>query len=72
MSSPSSEQLWVTTDSHKVYPAIVVGTDPRADLAILKIPADHLPVAHFADGTAHRGQWTVAIGNPTDLPAGAR
>ena len=66
----NSEQLWVTTDSHKVYPAIVVGTDPRSDLAVLKIPADHLPVAHFAAGLAHRGQWTVAIGNPYGLAAG--
>lgn len=66
----NAEQLWVTTDSHKVYPAIVVGTDPRADLAVLKIPADHLPVAHFAAGAAHRGQWTVAIGNPYGLAGG--
>lgn len=66
----NAEQLWVTTDSHKVYPAMVVGTDPRADLAVLKIPADHLPVASFASGAAHRGQWTVAIGNPYGL-AGA-
>ena len=27
-----AEQLWITTDDHKVYPAIVVGSDPRADL----------------------------------------
>lgn len=66
----NAEQLWVTTDSHKVYPAIVVGTDPRADLAVLKIPASHLPVAHFANGVAHRGQWTVAIGNPYGLAGG--
>lgn len=66
----NAEQLWITTDSHKVYPAIVVGTDPRADLAVLKIPATHLPVAHFATSAAHRGQWTVAIGNPYGLAGG--
>ena len=33
-------QLWVTTDDRKVYPAMVVGSDPRADLAVLKIPAN--------------------------------
>ena len=64
-----AEQLWVTTDSHKVYPAIVVASDPRADLAILKIPAGHLPVAHFAPAPVHRGQWTIAIGNPYGLAA---
>jgi len=65
-----AEQLWVTTDSHKVYPAIVVGSDPRADLAVLKIPAAHMPTLRFARGAAHRGQWTIAIGNPYGLAAG--
>src|SRR3954453_750266 len=59
-----AEQLWVTTDDRKVYPAIVIGSDPRADLAILKIPASNVPVAHLAaPGPVHRGQWTIAIGN---------
>jgi S1-C subfamily serine protease len=65
-----AEQLWITTDSHKVYPAIVVGSDPRADLAVLKIPASHLPVAHFSTAAARRGQWTIAIGNPYGLAGG--
>jgi serine protease Do len=65
-----ASQLWVTTDSHKVYPAIVVGSDPRTDLAILKIPARQLPVAKFADHPAHRGQWTMAIGNPFGMAGG--
>src|SRR4051812_29849655 len=34
-----AEQLWVTTDDKRVYPAIVIATDPRADRAILKTPA---------------------------------
>jgi serine protease Do len=59
-----AQQLWVTTDSHKVYPAIVVSSDPRADLAVLKIPATHLPVAKFASKPVARGQWTLSIGNP--------
>ena len=65
-----AEQLWVTTDSHKVYPAIIVGTDPRADLAVLKIPATGLPAAHYSKNVARRGQWTVAIGNPYGLAGG--
>ena len=65
-----AQQLWVTTDAHKVFPAIVVGSDPRADLAVLKIPATQLPVAHFAAQAARRGQWTIAIGNPYGLAGG--
>src|SRR5205814_4178655 len=61
-----SEQLWVTTDDHKVYPAIVVGSDPRADLAVMKIPATNLPTVHFArPEMVRRGQWTIAPGNPS-------
>jgi len=66
-----SEQLWVTTDDHKVYPAIVVGSDPRADIAILKIPATNLPTVRFSDaGPVKRGQWTIALGNPYGLSTG--
>jgi serine protease Do len=53
-----------------VYPAIVIATDPRADIAVLKVPATHLPVVHFSQTAARRGQWTIAIGNPYGLAGG--
>jgi S1-C subfamily serine protease len=63
-----AQQLWVTTDDRKVYPAIVVGSDPRQDLAVLKIPATGLPVVTFAKPeTVRRGMWTIALGNPYGL-----
>ena len=63
-----AEELWITTDDRKVYPAVVVGADPWADVAILKIPAAHLTAARLADGSrARRGQWTIALGNPYGL-----
>ena len=63
-----AEQLWVTTDDHKVYPAIIIGSDPRADVAMLKIPAKGLPAVRFAEyNTVQRGQWTIALGNPYGL-----
>lgn len=66
-----AEQLWVTTDDRKVYPAIVIGSDPRADLAVLKIPRDHVPVVKFAaDKALARGDWTIAMGNPYGLASG--
>jgi serine protease Do len=65
-----AQQLWVTTDDRKVYPAIVIGSDPRGDLAVLKIPANNLPTVKFArPGALHRGQWTIAVGNPYGLAA---
>lgn len=66
-----SECLWVTSDSGKVYPAVVIGSDPRADLAVLKIPATGLPTVKFApNDSVKRGEWTIALGNPYGL-AGA-
>jgi S1-C subfamily serine protease len=63
-----AQQIWVTSDDHKVYPAIVVGSDPRADLAVLKIPAANLRPARFAPvGSIKRGEWTIALGNPYGL-----
>jgi len=63
-----AEQLWVTTDDRKVFPAIIIATDPRGDLAILKIPASGLKPVVFADNTVvRRGQWVIALGNPYGL-----
>jgi serine protease Do len=60
-----TEQLWVTTDDRNVYPAIVVGSDPRADLAVLKIARANTPAVTFAPAsTLRRGQWSIALGNP--------
>jgi serine protease Do len=61
-------QLWVTTEDRTVYPAFVVGTDPRSDLAVLKIPAHNLTAVKFHTGAEIcRGQWSVAVGNPYGL-----
>ncbi len=62
-----SQQYWVTTDDRKVYPAVVVGADPRADLAVLKIPAGHLPIVRFNQIACTRGQWALTLGNPYGL-----
>jgi serine protease Do len=65
-----AECLWVTTDAGKVYPAVVIGSDPRADLAVLKIPAANLAPVKFAPyDSVRRGQWTIALGNPYGLAA---
>jgi serine protease Do len=62
-----SEQFWVTTDDHRVYPAVVVGADPRADLAVLKIPASNLPTVRMNPCGCQRGQWAITLGNPYGL-----
>ena len=51
------------------YPAIVVGTDPKTDLAVVKISAkESLPYLTFADSDeVEVGEWVVAIGAPRAL-----
>jgi serine protease Do len=62
-------QLWVTADDRSVYPALVVASDPRRDLAVLKVPAHLLASVRFADPDRRnsRGEWTIALGNPFGL-----
>lgn len=47
-------------------PAELVGTDPRTDIAVLKVePAAPLPFVAFGDSDLARvGDWVLAIGNP--------
>ncbi|MCA9580198.1 MAG: trypsin-like peptidase domain-containing protein [Myxococcales bacterium] len=50
------------------FAAEVVGTDPAADLAVLKIEAKGLKAAPFAKSDEARiGEWVVAIGSPFGL-----
>lgn len=47
-------------------PAIIIGTDPRTDIALLKVePTEPLPFVPFGDSDLARvGDWVLAIGNP--------
>ncbi len=45
--------------------ARLVGTFPETDIAVLKIEADDIVAASFADSEAARvGQWVLAVGSP--------
>ncbi|NCO87613.1 MAG: Do family serine endopeptidase [Rhodobacterales bacterium] len=48
-------------------PAVVIGTDPNTDIALLKVEATDLPFVAFgdSDGPGSRvGDWVMAMGNP--------
>src|SRR5256714_5477895 len=50
------------------FPAKVVGTDEKTDIAVIKIEAKDLPVVQMADSDAVRvGQFAFAIGAPFKL-----
>ena len=58
----------VTTDNGKTYPAKVVGTDKKTDLALIKVNGrDDFPFVTFADKAPRIGDWVVVVGNPFGL-----
>lgn len=60
-----ASEIEVTLSDGRKFKGAVQGTDPRSDLAVIKIDADNLPAAKLGDSDNVRvGQWVVAIGNP--------
>ncbi|MBP0905201.1 trypsin-like peptidase domain-containing protein [Mariniflexile gromovii] len=65
----NSDELSVTLNNNRTYKAEIVGSDPKTDIALLKIDADEdLPFVTFADSDqAKIGEWVLAVGNPFNL-----
>lgn len=61
--------LEITLNDNRTYPAKLIGTDPKTDIALLKIdPSEKLAYATFADSDAIEvGEWVLAVGNPYNL-----
>jgi len=63
-----ASDIFVTFTDGKEYKAIVVGTDPRTDVALLKIEANGLAPLTIGDSNQlKKGQWVLAIGSPFGL-----
>ena len=62
-----AQSVQVTTDDGKSYTAKVIGTDPKTDLALIKVDGTDFPYVRFADHAAREGDWVIAIGNPYGL-----
>lgn len=55
----------VTMNNNTSFDAVVVGTDPATDVALLKVDAENLPTLELADSDKLRlGEWVLAIGSP--------
>jgi serine protease Do len=55
----------VTLSDGREYEGRVLGSDPRYDLAVVKIEGENLPVAPLGDSDdLIVGEWAIAIGNP--------
>ena len=61
-----AEQIMVRLSNREEYEAELIGTDPRSDLALLKVAADKkLPSLDIGDSDKLEvGEWVLAIGSP--------
>jgi serine protease Do len=61
-------QITVVLNDGREFPATISGTDPRTDLAVLKINETNLPYLSFGDSDElNIGEWVIAIGTPFAL-----
>ncbi len=62
-----AESVQVTTDDGKIHKAKVIGTDPRTDLALIKVEDGPFPYVKLSDKAPRIGDWVLAVGNPFGL-----
>jgi serine protease Do len=62
-----AKTVQVTTDDGHTMSAKVVGTDPKTDLALIKVDGSNFPYVKFANKDPRIGDWVVAVGNPFGL-----
>ena len=63
-----ANKVTVTFENGDEMTATVIGTDPKTDLAVVKVDgATDLPFVTLSDAEARVGEWVVAVGNPFGL-----
>jgi len=61
----ATELLITLSDGRRIENAKVLGTDPKSDLAVVKVEAEHLIPARWGDSsTLEKGDWILAFGSP--------
>jgi len=65
----NAQEIIVRLSDARKFTATLVGSDPKTDLAVLKVETSApLPAAELGDSDNLRvGQWAIAIGNPFGL-----
>ena len=67
-----AEEVTVRLADRREFPAKVIGSDSRTDVAVIKIDAQELPTVRIGDHTKLRpGEWVLAIGSPFGLESTA-
>lgn len=63
-----ADKIEVTFNDRRTLTAIVIGTDPSTDLALIKVDADKLPFITYGNSDQLKvGEWVLAVGNPFNL-----
>jgi S1-C subfamily serine protease len=62
-----AKRIQVTLADGRKFDAGLVGSDSSVDVAVLRIGADHLPVAELGRAPLRVGQLVIAVGNPYGL-----
>ena len=62
-----ARRIRVTLADGRTFDAGLVGADSEVDVAVLRIGADHLPVAELGRTALKVGQLVIAVGNPYGL-----
>ncbi|CAM4125211.1 S1C family serine protease [Gillisia hiemivivida] len=61
-------EIEVTLNNNKTYVAKLIGTDTKADIALIKIDATELEYIPFGNSNNVKlGEWVLAVGNPFNL-----
>jgi serine protease Do len=61
-------EIKITIGDKRDFKARVIGTDPKTDIAVLRVEATSLPTIAFGDSSKVRvGDFALAIGNPFGL-----
>ena len=60
-----ADEIIVRLHDRRQLVAKLVGSDPRSDIALLKVEAEDLPVVSIGESDALKvGEWVLAIGSP--------
>ena len=64
----AGNQITVKLSDRREFQARRIGTDPKIDLALIKIEAQNLPYATLGDSSKlEPGEWVIALGSPFGL-----
>jgi serine protease Do len=63
-----ADEVEVRLADERTFAAKIIGTDPKSDVAVIKIDAKNLPVIRLGDSSKLKiGHFVIAVGNPFGL-----